>query len=382
MAETTSQILRYASLKQKNANTMLTRPFVGQIVSINYKTEKLSVVMPASQRDLDYSHPFVGKSSWIRCSPEVGMNPVIQYRGDRPQPTILKYQQEDNEIRIKRYNTKLSVYRPLRPGEMEIASSGMAQAYYASRGISESRGGIIRDWRNQDELELGQKAPLLIRQMMHNKIGGMDDEIREGIVKRYVQGQINKTYFPKVRNSYKKEIYISLLDFDNKRILFKREGHVINEDGSEELHSRTQKPLRVKNLYYTKEGNAYVSMELDEVGNFACKFPTSATEGGFFSIPKGGLEFSLGGEFRISSQKGFSALLKEDFSVKAGQAQIKLTKDGKVALGNSSNELLAIIEELLDTLTNSTYAGFGAPASTVAQYPVLKSKLQTIKGSL
>ena len=382
--DTANQLLYQANKRRHTKQTLLERPFVGQVSAVNYRTEKFNVITPVVARSgdaaLDYCHPFVGGSSWIRCSPEIGITPVIAYRSDRPQPTILRYQQENNEKRINKFYQKRNVYRPLRPGENEINSSGFAQSYYASRSIQENRGGLIRDWLNQDELESGHRAPLHVKQGMHHTVKKLGDEIREGVVKRWdAEGKI---IFPKLKDNYAKEFFYDLKHFDGKNLIRKQEGQVLDDLGKVVNHSRTSKPLRVLHKYY--HNDKFTSMELDELGNFSCVFPDSATEGGFLSFPKGGLQLTLGEEFKVTGKKGQSSLFKEDFFVEAGSAQLRLSKSGKVAMGSSSAELLDIVSQLLETLSQDTYKGFGAISdqATAGKYTKLLTDLNTIKGSL
>lgn len=397
--ETANQLLRQSQNELQRNRGLTDKPFAGHVSAVNYRTEQFTVVTPTQTRTLDYMHPYVGYSAWIRSSPEPTIKPLIQYRGDRPQPTILRYLQEGNESRIKQFGTKVSVYRPLRPGEIELNSKGLAQAYFAERAINERKAGVVKEWLNQDELEAGQKSPLHIRQFISHKSGEMGDEIREGVVKRWTSAI--KTFFPKIKNNFAKEIYVRLKSFSGtpKFLLYKREGQVLNDAGAEELHGTTSKPLRVKHIYYTKD-DTEVAIELDELGNFEVRLPDAATEGGILKIPKGGLKFQLGSDFNIIGDKGMKAIFKSEVSYEASGAKARLG-NGRVAFGASGIELLQKISDALDKIatwagtTGATHTHIGnlgiptlAPMEA-AQYiqlqgdlTKLKVDIDTIKGSL
>jgi hypothetical protein len=382
MAETKEQLFRQAQNIQKQRSSLFDKPFAGNISGVNYLTEKMTVVTPAQTRDLDYAHPYVGQNSWIRSSVEANLKPLIVYRGDRQEPAVLRYLQEKNSQRILDYqNSKTGVYRPLRPGEHEIHSIGFAQAYYSSRAIQELRAGVIKLWLNQDELESGQKSPLHIRQFQDNSSGTIGDEIREGVVKRWTTAV--KTIFPKINGFFAKEILTKLKSFSGNPtfFLYKREGQVVDDAGVAETHSITAKPLRLKHIYYTPD-NSQIAIELDEIGNFLLSLPDSATNGGVLKIPQGGLEFQLGTDFNIIGGKGMKALFQNEVSIEgSGTAKLKFG-NGKIAYGTSETELVDIISQLLDTLSQDTYAGFGAISTLNAKYGIYKSQIDAIKGTL
>lgn len=62
----------------------------------------------------------------------------------------------------------------------------------------------------------------------------------------------------------------------------------------------------------------------------------------------------------------------------SGAGAVEISPAG-VAIKGGSGELLTILEELLDALSQATYPGFGAPASNVAQYPLIKLKITGMK---
>lgn len=55
---------------------------------------------------------------------------------------------------------------------------------------------------------------------------------------------------------------------------------------------------------------------------------------------------------------------------------------GQVALGNSTVELLDLIDQAFTALSTQTAPGFGSPTSTIADFVQLSAKIKTLKGSL
>lgn len=71
-----------------------------------------------------------------------------------------------------------------------------------------------------------------------------------------------------------------------------------------------------------------------------------------------------------------------NFTVNAGIGQLKITPDGKVAMGTPAVEVVDILFQTLGLLSTCTAAGFGTPISIVSQCAALQLQLATIKGSL
>ena len=82
-----------------------------------------------------------------------------------------------------------------------------------------------------------------------------------------------------------------------------------------------------------------------------------------------------GAKFAIDGQSG--TVSAED------NAGGKLKINGsKVGLGNATNELVDLVQQLAQALSTDTFAGFGAPATNVMTYAQLAVKLSLIKGGV
>jgi len=68
--------------------------------------------------------------------------------------------------------------------------------------------------------------------------------------------------------------------------------------------------------------------------------------------------------------------------VKYNDASYVINNDNKIAAGNSAEELLDLIVTLLDTIKSITYGGNALDPGGVAQIDALKTRFDTIKGTL
>ncbi len=72
----------------------------------------------------------------------------------------------------------------------------------------------------------------------------------------------------------------------------------------------------------------------------------------------------------------------DDVTLMNGDAKLKLQTGGKVALGNSTNELLALIEDLIGEIQAITIAAGVVTPASIALLEVVKAKITAIKGSI
>lgn len=170
------------------------------------------------------------------------------------------------------------------------------------------------------------------------------------------------------------------------------------------------------NMTYTGSTGTTITFDnendaIDLLTAFGDEFSVSAKDGIQGSTPaSGGTSLSMkNGQVEITGAQGVTVSADSDISVEsdggdvsvkattgnvsvecdagdvtlkaAGGAQLNLSK-GMVALGNSTAELLDIINTLLTDLATCTAPGFGAPISIVPQIPQLITQLTAIKGSL
>lgn len=357
--ETNIQQLNKAKERLKAKEQLLGKPFGAYISSLNPLTETYTLVSAGPQRSVPFHHPYVGPTAWIRATPEAASFPIVSYRSDRQSPSIIDHENIDPARRIIDYQKKKSLYRPLQQGEFEFSSKGFAQSYYAARAIKEDRGGVVRTWANQDELESGQKAPLHRRVFIHNKSSKLGDEIREGVVKRVKSA--TETFFPKIDGTYQKELYAKVYAFPSsslgglvssepKPLLYMRSGNVIDDAGKVEKSAETGKPLRVKNIYYTPDSKEFVK-EIDEEGNLIVKLPTSATQGAILKIPAGKLNFTIFSEFNISTSDSKNIM---KFNSKGVQLE-----SGEIILGKSAFEFI-VKSKMLETRLNAMVSEINA----------------------
>jgi len=340
-------------------------------------------------RPLPVPHPFVSSGSWFRAMPENGASYIAQMRDDESDPQMITSVQRQSYKRVESYRKGVGLYRPLQPGELETSSSGLAQTFWARRALFEHRAGILLRSADQDTLSVYDRAPIHVKQFFNYKSGELGDEQRTGIVARPANTwQFN---YIKAGGGYAAEDYISMKNpgGSSPAVLFSRQrGHVINGSGGQILQTVTQVPLRFQEVLYAND-ESFTSFEVDEKGNYLIKLAEAATEGMEVQIPQGNFKLFINKDYietvtgnkEVSIKQTLSHVIDGNMTSRV-KGDIKMqTLGGKVVIGSSAVELLDIVSTLLDFLSKETPAGFGAPLIYFTQYLLLKTKLDTIKGS-
>jgi hypothetical protein len=375
-------------------------PFEAVVVSVSASSDSMGLSFgPTRNRPMPIQHPFIGTTSWIRSIPDTGTRYLLQNRFDSGQPEALKTIPTLPGQRASDYGTGINVYRTLNPGEHDFASSGLSLAWMGKRGNFDLRSGAnIKSQMSRDEQAHTTVAPTFKRELLNHQVGEMGDEERLGIVKRWTTA-IDET-FPQQNNQFQTEHYLQL---DNPagsapEVLMRSiEGQVYEDDATQIMHFTTNLPLRSQKLWYTTTDD-YLRREIDQNGNYLLQFPSDATTGYQMIIPNGSYsqdinldrDVTIGrdetvqvqGDINYTVQGNVSYNLpNETFSVNASNAQLVLT-GGTVALGTTEVELVNIVYQALNILSETTAAGFGAPLDTVAQFAALAEQVQTIQGTL
>jgi hypothetical protein len=288
---------------------------------------------PAGARDIKILHPFLGINNWHRSVPEAGIGVVLSQRGDSQEPEATGYYRKrlndapsnssgtDVDPRISDYEEGVGVYRTLQPGEQEISSVGLAQSYWANRPILEQRGGVARNWLDQDRMEAGQKAPTHSRLLHKHESHNVNNMERFGVVKRPRSGsRIYEDYVPNplIPLGYAKE-YMRVVGSDlpfPDRLIDQREGHVIEDDKSPASSQDSGDLLRYRKQFYTKLGDKLES-GVDQSGNWYVKHPLEALTGGFLDVPAGSLRVNLGQFYELTSNTGITMSTKTDAKMEA-----------------------------------------------------------------
>ena len=279
----------YQSGKQEQSNRQgLTLPYSSYVDSISSETEKAIIRNWATKgRELSISHPFISSGSWIRALPEQGAQYMTTNRADDSDPQLFATVSKGTEGRVQAYRDKVGVFRVLSPGEIEVSSSGIAQAFYATRAFSSTRAGNLLRTMNQDDLSISDRSPIHLKQFLNYKVGELGDEHRVGIVSRYKNSW--KTIYPKLNEKYMAEEYFSLTNpaLSAPNVLFTiQRGHVTDKLGVPVNHKKTQLPLRLLQQYFANDDTT-TSFEVDQSGNYLIQLAQAATEGMYVEIPNG-----------------------------------------------------------------------------------------------
>jgi len=292
---TWEQDIVLAEDRERQIRRGLNQPFGMLVHSVNSDSEQAKLsYFGAKDRLLTISHPFRSTSSWIRAIPESGSSCLGAFRSDEANPHVLGSITRNSLFHNDQYRKGLGVYRPLLPGEIELASTGYAQMYLSGKPKLELRGGSIHRWADQEKLLSGDRSPIHTRQLMQFRSNDLADEERLGIIsrpKKLESGAFStwEVAYPKKDNSFAAEHYISLRNPSNQnpQILFtSQRGHVLDIEGKPIIQSKTQIPLRYLEEYFANDESSS-RFEIDEKGNYNAIIADAATDGWNLDIPNG-----------------------------------------------------------------------------------------------
>jgi hypothetical protein len=283
---------------EKKTRLALEKPFGMVLTSVASDSEiaKFSY-HGANNREVPLPHPFISPGSWIRAIPEAGATFVSTFRADEPMPQPIGMYQRQTKDRISAYKDGLGVYRPLLPGEIEISSGGLGQAYFGSRARAEVKASVLTRGADLDTLTSFDRAPVHTKQLLQHQSGFLGDEYRLGVISR---PKIKKGFglndkstwqmsYPKLEGNFTAEEYLMLKNpaNENPAILVRsQKGHVLDEDGNQILQNVTQVPLRYLEEFYSNEDSPTFT-QCDEKGNWYMELSASAVEGFEINVPTG-----------------------------------------------------------------------------------------------
>ncbi len=315
-------------------------PFEGRVENIGPFRDTMVVSYgPTEGREMPIQHPFVGSTSWIRSTPDVGTKYLLQLRGDSEQATPLNTLPINSETRSVLYNQQYNLYRGMSAGEHDILSKGFGALYLGEMGHVDTRSGVgARAHLNKLSLEHQVHTATHRKTMIFNVAGQLNDEERIGVVKRW-QDAIDEKYI-RAGEAFQAEKFTRLMNpaGENPTVLFQEiEGQVYDDVGTRVNHTLSNVPLRYQKLRYTNNNQVHRT-EVDESGNTLIQHPDVATEGFQHDIPKGNYRKNVGLNREISIGKDEFVTVKEDIQYTVG-GTVKYSVTKETVIDSSSNIL-------------------------------------------
>jgi hypothetical protein len=366
----------------------LDKPYSVYIDSVSSDSEKVTVRNHSTRgRELSISHPFISTGSWIRALPEVGAQYMATNRADDSDPQLLSSINKTTEVRVTAYRDRLGVFRSLSPGEIEISSSGLSQAFFSSRAFNAVRAGLLLRTMNQDELTIMDRSPIQTKQFLNYKAGELGDEYRIGIVSRPKNSW--KTVYPKINDKFLAEEFINLVNpaLSAPKTLFSiQRGHVVDKGGLPIKQKKTALPLRsVQNFYATDD--TFTTFEIDQSGNYLIQTAQAATDGMQIEIPNGNLVFKVKKDWNSTIEGNRGAIIKgtdstdvgvnkktkvaKTFSVETETMTFKVTKELTINAGGTTVKVTADGNVDVKTVKDVTLNGQAGMVLTTMTDPVI-----------
>lgn len=307
-------VTEQGQLAQKDGKA---RPFIAILRNINPIDGSATIESHGPHFRVRYQEPHEGISSWIRATPDANTNALVQFRSDTNQPEIIRYVEFNHRERVLAFQNGEEPYRDLQPGEIDIHSSGFAGTYYSARPFSQNRGGVVEDWRDQDNLEHGAFAPVHRRVLQHHINNQFSDEEAFGVVSRPF-GETGRIYPKTLQQDFAKSWEMRMKPYGPypNDMFWYRHGNVIDDDGLEEISFKTGLPLRLKNIWYTglPPVPLETSFEIDVAGNAAFTHAFSAISGFDFDCPLGNFHGFAGLNWGITSGLDHSIFCGKSYS--------------------------------------------------------------------
>lgn len=339
---------KYNAYDESVPNTVLIQSYDPINDSVKLDTNKGDQIMTCY-------HPAVYSSSWIRCTPEIGT--AVTMRTNADQSIVIGTNSPGRDNRITAYANNLDLYRPLRGGEIEMHSAGIAQLYMSKNPVLELSAGIVKSWHDQIQLEYGVKAPLIRQVLSDTVFASIQDEVRFGYVARYTDNTQIKNNFIKLadQTTFAKE-YTRVFTNDLQFLEDYRVGNVVDDDGTI-LVSTDNVALRVRHRYYTTSTD-YVQLQIDENGTTLIEFPTTTK---YVNLINKGDDITIKTKKNITietQEENLRCNIKKNVQIQCKELRVGSADDFAVL----ANVLKNMLNEVMQMLMTHTHVGnLGAP---------------------
>lgn len=371
--------------RESSREDFKTKPFLGQVRGFDDGEDKVRVASPIGEVNIPLSHPFISPNSWIRAIPEVNASVWLHQRYDNRRLGMLGYTNDVLANRIESFRGGTGVYRQLKPGEIEINSYGVSGAYFGKDGTLAFRGGLVYGEYSHPRLEHWVRSPLHTRRLNLNVDNHIGDEERYGVVRRYKDAKaFQPTTIKEGDGTLRKEYYRDLKwvqkgkpTSEQKFVVRHHEGHVIDENNVPRTQDITKINLRYLKELYTKNGESFLSTQVDESGNFYIVLPDDAEKGGQLTIPAGAflaqvkkdMEFQIQKSFKVSATKNNEQASTEKTRLTANMDfDIETLQNLYFSVGMVMSATVGIMAEIKAPLVNLGQGGLTG-VHTQATYP-------------
>lgn len=307
------------------------RPVRGVVSSVQTETEtvKIDVFQEPGRATAAIRHPYMGVNSWIRTMPEPGTSVVTQWLKEPQQIEIWGYiSRRLGELVQKAQTDDKVIFRRLRPGEVEVMSSGRAYTHWSEDGNLTQMGGVVEHHLSQTELEATTRAPTHRRQLDQHDPTELAYEERFGLVKRpdLLKPAALQRYMKDELLQYQYEYGRWLRDDAGQDLTSLHEGHLFDDNGLQVKNTQTNRRVRLRRVV---AGRQLGSLTLDVDEDLNVLFSNSTT------AQTTNLDFGLQNTVKVSSRKlDFDVLQSsnqnytQSLTVRAGQIRFNSTSTG------------------------------------------------------
>jgi len=261
--------------------------------------ETMQVEIPGNPgtSEMAVRHPYVGKTSWLRCMPESGTSVIAQLLKRPGRPEALGYLSYQLKSVIQEGETNESIIlRQLRPGELEAMSVGRAYQHWSEDGDITLMGGVVTQQILQTELEWTSRSPTHKRQLDQHDPTTLGQEERFGLVKRPDTTKPNALQiYCKDADKFQYEYLRHIQDDEGKDVTLLHEGHLYDAQQQQIKNSQTNRRVRLRRLVERRQ-NGTMTFDVDEDLNVIMTNTTTAKL-------KADLDFGLKSEVKLTSQK-------------------------------------------------------------------------------
>lgn len=265
------------------------KPFEAYVDRVNPSNEKITVDSAAGPDDVVVPHPMLSTNSWVRALPEKGARVVsVSTAGGTLRRVVVGYFSRQAADLVTRYKNRVGLYRPLKAGEWDLMTPGVAYVYGTTQGKLYLRGGPTHMTLDPQKLHIRSRAPTHRRECHEKFDHEILDEERFGVVVRNTNPPAEKNRWLRAPDTSKEEgeskagttinkqpfakEYLRIFGRSGSRLAALMEGDLFDDRGQELKHSKTSRKLRLLRELYNKDGDVQYQLEIDdEKGAIALK---------------------------------------------------------------------------------------------------------------